>query len=168
MSRKIAAAIGSVLLLSGGWLSLSGLMLPVALVPLLWISSTYDASRRSWWRMLGWAALAFALWNIATIWWIWNATPVGPVAATLASTTLNLVAFMLYHSVSKKGPKALAYTVLVAAWLATEYWYTVGEFSWPWLILGNGFSHDVWAVQWYEYTGVFGGSLWVLLWKRPR
>ena len=163
MSRKIAAAIGSVLLLSGGWLSLSGLMLPVALVPLLWISSTYDASRRSWWRMLGWAALAFALWNIATIWWIWNATPVGPVAATLASTTLNLVAFMLYHSVSKKGPKALAYTVLVAAWLATEYWYTVGEFSWPWLILGNGFSHDVWAVQWYEYTGVFGGSLWVLL-----
>ena len=163
MSRKIAAAIGSVLLLSGGWLSLSGLTLPVALVPLLWISSTYDASRRSWWRMLGWAALAFALWNIATIWWIWNATPVGPVAATLASTTLNLVAFMLYHSVSKKGPKALAYTVLVAAWLATEYWYTVGEFSWPWLILGNGFSHDVWAVQWYEYTGVFGGSLWVLL-----
>ena len=68
MSRKIAAAIGSVLLLSGGWLSLSGLTLPVALVPLLWISSTYDASRRSWWRMLGWAALAFALWNIATIW----------------------------------------------------------------------------------------------------
>ncbi|MFR6634055.1 MAG: hypothetical protein ACLUQ6_02570 [Alistipes onderdonkii] len=42
-------------------------------------------------------------------------------------------------------------------------WYTVGEFSWPWLILGNGFSHDVWLVQWYEYTGVFGGSLWVLL-----
>jgi len=70
---------------------------------------------------------------------------------------------MLFHTVSKKGPKALAYTTLIAAWIATEYWYTVGEFSWPWLILGNGFSHDVWAVQWYEYTGVFGGSLWVLL-----
>ncbi|MEG2614272.1 MAG: apolipoprotein N-acyltransferase, partial [Alistipes sp.] len=35
--------------------------------------------------------------------------------------------------------------------------------SWPWLILGNGFSHDVRLVQWYEYTGVFGGSLWVLV-----
>lgn len=63
----------------------------------------------------------------------------------------------------EKAPKALAYTTLVTAWIATEYWYTVGDFSWPWLILGNGFSHEVWAVQWYEYTGVFGGTLWVLL-----
>lgn len=163
MSRKIAAVIGSVVLLSGGWLSLTGLTLPVALVPLLWLASTYDDSRRSWRRVLGWAALTFALWNAATVWWIWYATPVGPVAATLASTTLNTFAFMLYHTVAKKGPKALAYTTLVAAWIATEYWYTIGEFSWPWLILGNGFSHDVWAVQWYEYTGVFGGSLWVLV-----
>lgn len=163
MSRKIAAVIGSVLLLSGGWLSLTGLTLPVALVPLLWLASTCDDSRRAWWRTFGWAALTFALWNAATVWWIGYATPVGPVAATLASTTLNTFAFMLYHTVAKKAPKALAYTVFVAAWIATEYWYTVGEFSWPWLILGNGFSHEVWAVQWYEYTGVFGGSLWVLL-----
>ena len=163
MARKIVASIVSILLLSPGWLSLTGATLPVALVPLLWISSEYDDSRRSWWRMAGWAAAVFALWNIATVWWIWNATPVGPIAATLASTTLNLVAFMSFHTVSKKAPAALAYTTLVAAWIATEYWYTAGEFSWPWLILGNGFSHDVWAVQWYEYTGVFGGSLWVLV-----
>ena len=57
----------------------------------------------------------------------------------------------------------MAYVTLVTAWITTEYWYTVGDFSWPWLILGNGFSHEVWAVQWYEYTGVFGGTLWVLL-----
>lgn len=163
MFGKPAAVILSVVLLSLGWLGATGLTLPFALVPLLWISSTCDASRRSWWRMFGWAALTFALWNIATVWWIWNATPVGPVAATLASTFFNMIAFMLFHTVSKKGPKALAYTLLVAAWIATEYWYTVGDFSWPWLILGNGFSHEVWLVQWYEYTGVFGGSLWVLL-----
>ena len=76
---------------------------------------------------------------------------------------MNMIAFMLFHTVSKKAPKALAYVTLVTAWIATEYWYTVGDFSWPWLVLGNGFSHEVWAVQWYEYTGVFGGTLWVLL-----
>lgn len=163
MFRRFAAAILSALLLSPGWLSLTGLTLPVALVPLLWISASRDSSRRAWWGMFGWAALTFAAWNAMTVWWIWNATPVGPVAATLASTTLNMLAFMLFHTVSKKAPKALAYTLLAAGWITTEYWYTVGAFSWPWLILGNGFSHDVWAVQWYEYTGVFGGSLWVLL-----
>ena len=141
MFRKLTAAILSVILLSPGWLGATGLTLPFALVPLLWISSSYDASRRSWRCMFGWAALTFALWNVATVWWIWNATPVGPVAATLASTFFNMIAFMLFHTVSKKGPKALAYTLLVAGWIATEYWYTVGEFSWPWLILGNGFSH---------------------------
>ena len=85
------------------------------------------------------------------------------MAATLVSTTVNLFAFMLFHTVSKKAHKALAYVTLISAWIAAEYWYTVGDFSWPWLILGNGFSHEVWAVQWYEYTGVFGGSLWVLV-----
>ncbi|MEG1611500.1 MAG: apolipoprotein N-acyltransferase [Alistipes sp.] len=176
MILRFAAVIVSALLLSAGWLGMTGLTLFAAFIPLLWISSSYDASRRSWWCVFGWAALTFALWNALTIWWIWFATPVGPFAATLASTFLNMIAFMLFHTVSKKAPKALAYTLLVAAWIATEYWYTVGEFSWPWLILGNGFSHDVRLVQWYEYTGVFGGSLWVLVvnillfeaWRAPR
>ena len=163
MLRRLAAVILSALLLSPGWLSMTGLTLLAGFVPLLWVSASYDASRRSWWKVFGWAALTFALWNALTIWWIWYATPVGPPAATLASTTMNMIAFMLFHTVSKKVPKALAYTTLVTAWIATEYWYTVGDFSWPWLILGNGFSHEVWAVQWYEYTGVFGGTLWVLL-----
>lgn len=163
MSRRFAAVLLSALLLAPAWLGATGFTLPVALVPLLWVSASYDASRRAWWGMFGWATLTFVLWNATTVWWIWYATPVGPVAATLVSTTLNLIAFMLFHTVSKRAPKALAYTTLVAAWIMTEYWYTTGEFSWPWLILGNGFSHDVWAVQWYEYTGVFGGSLWVLV-----
>lgn len=163
MARRFAAVILSALLLTPGWLGMTGFTLPVAFVPLLWVSASYDASRRSWWGMFGWATLAFVVWNALTVWWIWYATPVGPIAATLASTFLNMIAFMLFHTVSKKAPKALAYTTLVAAWIATEYWYTVGEFSWPWLILGNGFSHEVWAVQWYEYTGVLGGTLWVLL-----
>ena len=163
MYRRFAAALLSALLLSPGWLGMTGFTQLIGFVPLLWISSSYEGGRRNWWRMFGWAALTFVLWNAMTVWWIWNATPVGPVAATLASTTLNMIAFMLFHSVSKKAHKALAYTTFVAAWISTEYWYTTGEFSWPWLVLGNGFSHDIWAVQWYEYTGVFGGSLWVLV-----
>ncbi len=163
MGRRFAAVVVSALLFAPGWLGMTGFTLFAAFVPLLRLSASYDDSRRAWWRMAGWATLAFVLWNALTIWWIGFATPVGPPAATLVSTTLNLVAFMSFHTVSKRAPKALAYTTLVAAWIATEYWYTVGDFSWPWLILGNGFSHDVWAVQWYEFTGVMGGSLWVLV-----
>ncbi|MBQ8652242.1 MAG: apolipoprotein N-acyltransferase [Alistipes sp.] len=163
MKRDMLLILLSVVLLSVGWLGLSGLGLLVAFVPLLMLSEKAENSRRGWWQTFWRALLSFVLWNVATIWWIWNATPIGPIAATLFSTFYNMVAFMLYHTVVKKAPRALAYTTLVAAWIATEYWYTSGDFSWPWLTLGNGFSHDVWAVQWYEWTGVFGGSLWVLV-----
>ncbi|MBC7606883.1 MAG: apolipoprotein N-acyltransferase, partial [Burkholderiales bacterium] len=37
------------------------------------------------------------------------------------------------------------------------------DFSWPWLNLGNGFADYPKWIQWYEYTGTFGGSLWVLV-----
>lgn len=164
MRQKLLCVLLSVALLSFGWVGGSGLTLLLALVPLLYISDSLGSSARDWWRMAGWAALCFVLWNAATVWWIWIATPAGPLAATFFSTWWNMVAFMLFHYVSKRAPQKIAYTVLVAAWVATEYLYTYTEvISFPWLTLGNGFSGDVWAVQWYEYTGVMGGSVWVLI-----
>ena len=164
MQRKFLYVIISVLLLSVGWLGAGGFTLLVALVPLLLISDSYSDSKRDWWRMAGWASLTFALWNVATVWWVWIATPIGPIAATIVSTFWNMVAFMLYHYVSKRAPKSVAYTVLAAAWVATEYLYIHTDvLSFPWLAVGNGFSGSPWAVQWYEYTGVLGGSLWVML-----
>ena len=164
MQRKLLYVIISVALLAIGWLGVSGFTLLLGLVPLLLISDSYSDSRRDWWRMAGWASLTFALWNIVTVWWVWIATPIGPIAATVVSTFWNMVAFMLYHYISKRAPKAVAYTVLAAAWVATEYLYIHTEvLSFPWLVAGNGFSGAPWAVQWYEFTGVLGGSLWVVL-----
>ncbi len=161
--RKLIAVLVSILLLSSGWLGFTGLTLLVALVPLLWISAHAEDSRRGWWETFGWALLTFVGWNLSTIWWIGYATLIGPFAATLASSFYSMLAFMLFHTVSKRAPKALAYTLLVSIWVAFEYNYTVSDFSWPWLLLGNGFSNQIWSIQWYEYTGIFGGSLWVLL-----
>ncbi len=159
--RRLAASLLSVVLLAPGWLGFSGLTLLGGFVPLLWISDSYDGSRRAWWRMFGWALLTFSLWSASCDWWIGFATPIGPPAAIFFSTIWMMIPFMLYHSVSKKAPKSLAYVLLIAGWIACEHHYQSVEISWPWLLLGNGFSHDVRLVQWYEYTGIFGGSLWV-------
>ena len=162
MSRRLIAVLISVVTLSLGWLSLTGLALPIALVPLLWISHSAENSKKGWWQTFRYALLTFVLWNVVTVWWIWNASPVGPIAATIVSSALSMIAFMGYHTILKRASKKLAYTLLVALWITLEYWYTTSDISWPWLLLGNGFSNDIWAIQWYEYTGLFGGSLWVL------
>ena len=52
---------------------------------------------------------------------------------------------------------------MIIYWLAFEYIHHNWELSWPWLTLGNAFAtHPEW-VQWYEYSGTTGGSLWILL-----
>ncbi len=158
--HRLGASLLSIVLLAPGWLGFSGLTLLIGFVPLLWISESCASSRRGWWQMFGWALLTFALWSAACDWWIGNATPIGPPAAIFFSTLWMMIPFMLYHSVSKKAPKSLAYVVLVAAWIACEHHYQSVDISWPWLLVGNGFSHDVRLVQWYEYTGIFGGTLW--------
>ena len=161
---KMALCLASALLLSLPWEGASCITLFVGLLPLLLVSAQYTPSWRDTLSMLGWATLTFVLWNAGTIWWVWNATPAGPIVATICSTWWSLLAFMAYHIVSKHAPKALAYVTFVTAWIAGEYLYTLAPaLSFPWLTLGNGFADDPWAVQWFEYTGVFGGSLWVLL-----
>ena len=161
---KLALCLASAVLLSIPWEGASCITLFVGLLPLLLVSAQYGGSWRETFSMMGWAALTFVCWNAATIWWVWNATPAGPIAATIFSTWWSLIAFMSYHVVSKHASKPLAYVTFVTAWIAGEYLYTQAPaLSFPWLVLGNGFADDPWAVQWYEYTGVFGGSLWVLL-----
>ncbi len=162
--KRLALVLCSALLLSLGWLGFSGISLLVALIPLLIISEGYSSSAKDWWHMAGYVALTCLLWHAATVWWVWNATPIGPIAAAIFGTWWNMVAFMTFHFVSKRAPRALAYTLLVALWIATEQLYNSAEvMSFPWLLLGNGFSNDIALVQWYEYTGVFGGTLWVLV-----
>ncbi len=161
---KLVLSLASALFLSLSWWGASCITLFGGLIPLLLISAQYSKSWRDTFAMLGWALFAFVLWNAATIWWVWNATPVGPIAATICSTWWSIIPFMLYHIISKRAPKILAYATLIASWIAGEYLYTQAPaLSFPWLVFGNGFADDTWAVQWYEYTGVFGGSLWVLI-----
>ncbi len=153
----------SIALLSGGWLGSTGLTLLVALVPLLLISSEAEDSRKGWWSTFAYALLTFVGWNVATVWWVAYASPIGPISATIVSSFYSMLSFMVYHTVSKRAPKALAYTILVSLWIVCEKFYMESEVSWPWLFLGNGLSNDIWAVQWYEFTGIFGGTLWILV-----
>jgi len=41
--------------------------------------------------------------------------------------------------------------------------HTNWQFAYPWLVVGNVFSAWPKLIQWYEFTGVFGGSFWVLI-----
>jgi apolipoprotein N-acyltransferase len=60
-------------------------------------------------------------------------------------------------------PGKSGYFALIVFWTYWEYFYLNAEISWPWLNLGNAFANDTGIIQWYEYTGTLGGTVWVLV-----
>lgn len=107
--------------------------------------------------------LSFFIWNLWTSWWIYNSTAFGMIFAVLANSSFYSILFWLYHKARKFISLKGALIFWVALWLSFEKFDLDWDFSWPWLQLGNVFSEKILWIQWYEYTGAFGGSLWVLL-----
>ncbi len=106
---------------------------------------------------------AFLLWNFITTYWIYNATLPGMIAAVVLNALQMAVIFRLFRFMKRVADGFLPYLFLVFAWVAWEQAYFNWEVSWPWLVLGNSFATSIKSIQWYEYTGTVGGSLWILL-----
>ncbi len=152
-------------LLSLGWPTYGfPILLFIALVPILDfvdIVSTSSIKRKNRTVFL-YSYIAFLIWNITTTWWIYNSTGVGAAFAVICNTSFFAILITIYHWSLKRLPRVTASLFLITLWLAFEKLHLNWDFSWPWLNLGNGFSEHIYWVQWYEYTGSFGGSLWVL------
>ena len=70
---------------------------------------------------------------------------------------------VLFHKVRYVLGNKKGYLFLIFLWISMEYLHLNWELSWPWLTLGNVFSFLSKSSKWYEYTGVLGGSLWILI-----
>ena len=104
---------------------------------------------------------AFVLWNAITTFWVCNATVGGGLFAIFANALQMSVIFGLFRFSKRYFTGALPYIFLAVMWIAWERAYFDAEISWPWLVLGNSFARSIGSVQWYEYTGALGGSLWI-------
>ncbi len=157
-------------LLWAGWPAYGfPLLLLVAFCPLLIVehqlSGTTPPSgkKRKSRTFFGHAYLAMLLWNGLTTWWVCNSTYVGGAIAILCNSLFMALVLTLFHSIKRKHGNVFGYGALIVLWLSFEYIHLNWQLSWPWLTLGFGFSNYVSLLQWYEYTGPLGGTLWILL-----
>jgi apolipoprotein N-acyltransferase len=135
-------------------------LLFVAWVPLLAAEDSFK--KYSGMKMFGLALLSFLTWNIATTWWVYFASKEGAYLAIGLNSLFMAVVFTCFHYTKNVLGVSRGYIALVLYWIAFEYMHLNWDVSWPWLTLGNGFAAFHRWIQWYEYTGVFGGSLWIL------
>lgn len=173
-------SIISAFLLTLSWPAIGGLtfLVFIGLVPMLFIEERLYQERATTHskRIFLFAFIGLLLWNIGTTYFILyirepESSPFDEFVARLAAGGLTYITnaammaivFWLFHLTRRNLGNKAGYAGLVLYWLSFEYFHMHWSINWPWLNFGNVFAHHPWAVQWFEYTGSPGGSLWVLL-----
>ena len=160
LMRKLFLALLSGTLLAFAWPAIGFFpFIFFAFVPLLIIEEKTENGK----TIFVYSYMTFLIFNILTTYWVWYATAFGAIFAFLVNSLLMAFAFYAFHKTKKYTNNRLGYVAFVMCWLSFEYLHLNWDLSWPWLTLGNVFANVPNLVQWYEYTGVLGGTLWVLL-----
>ena len=138
----------------------------ISWIPLLMIDTFIRRNKSIFSRgaIVLYSYVSFLIFNLYTTWWVAYSTIEGAILAFILNSLFMALVFGLSHVIDKKlfGNKIGNFT-LIFAWLSFEYLHMNWELTWSWLNMGNVFSENPNWVQWYEYTGVLGGSIWVLL-----
>lgn len=140
-------------------------LLFAAFVPLLLIERHIDKHqyKHPYWAFYGYAYLTLFLWNLTTTWWVAHATVAGAVFMLLVNTFCMSLPLPLFQWMTKRHGQHTGYVTLLACWVSMEHIHLQWELSFPWLNLGNGFACWPEWVQWYEYTGALGGTVWIIV-----
>ncbi len=135
----------------------------VGFLPLLWLQ--HKARQEGTKNIVLWfhTYVALLIWNALTTYWVWHASEIGAVFAITLNAVIMSLPWLFYHITRKTFGDKLAFPALVFYWLGFEYLHLNWQVAWPWLTVGNVFASTPNMVQWYEYTGFLGGSIWVLV-----
>ena len=160
-----ALAVLGGLLLCAGWMpwptALTVPLLFVAWLPYLLLERrlTQEGARKG--RVFAHTYLMLLLWNALTTWWVSYASLPAGIAAVVLNALLMCLPLMAFRQTHKRLGYRWGYALLPVYWIAFEQLHLHWDITWPWLTLGNGFAAAPGWVQWYEYTGFLGGSVWV-------
>jgi len=164
--NKLFLSILSGVLLSLSWPTYGfPYIMFLAFVPLFFIEENLaKETKKPLWGIFKYSYVSLFLWNLLTTWWIWNSTEFGAVVAIVLNSLFMSLVWVLF-SFSKKYFKntSQAIFILPVYWITFEYFHLDWDLSWSWLNLGNVFASHPYAVQWYEYTGSFGGAWWIFI-----
>ena len=137
----------------------------IAFAPLLYLIFNFNPSDTKLPKLYLFGLLFVTLFglNFALTYWVIYAHWLGGIFAAVFNALLMSSVFMLSYSIKIKQGKKHAYIAFPILWLAFEYLHLNWELTWPWMTLGHVFSEHTSWIQWYEFTGVLGGSFWVLV-----
>lgn len=171
-SRVLLWAAFSGLLWALAWPAIGGVtfLAFVAWLPLLHAERLHDRRTAGRTRaFVPYVLLAVFIWNAACSWWFFGVSePLGTrLISGFAPMTVNALLMIIPWWLKRithrcMGPSVAA-AAFIAYWLAFERLHHDWDLQWPWFSIGNVLGTQPHLIQWYEITGMLGGTLWVLL-----
>lgn len=131
----------------------------VALVPLL-LSVEYEERFGPFFRKVWSAMMLFCL---ISLWWVSLATFAGGVLTIFVQSLFSTVPLVLFYHLKRRAGYRWALLALPFFWTGWEWAYMQQDLSFGWLTLGNSQANLLWMVQYADLFGVWGISLWVLV-----
>nr|WP_262921621.1 apolipoprotein N-acyltransferase [Pontibacter ruber] len=162
----LLALVSAVILWLGWPIKPLGFFLFLGFVPVLYLEKLVSEGgqhKSPGYTFFKYSYLAMVLWNLFTTWWVMHSTVPGGIAAVIFNALFQCAPLMAFYFTKKLLGRVIGYTSFIVYWVAFEQFHLNWDLSWPWLTLGNGFASLNQWVQWYEYTGFLGGSVWILL-----
>jgi apolipoprotein N-acyltransferase len=159
--QTLILAILSGTLFALAWNSfLPAVSLFISFVPLLFI---LENNQLHYIKVFNLSFLSFLIYHVGTVWWLSKSSFFGfVIIITLNSIYLALV-FTLIFRIRQLFGMLTCWFSFICTWLMFEYIHYSWEMSWPFMNIGNWLGQIHKWVQWYEFTGILGGSLWILL-----
>ncbi|WP_163323398.1 apolipoprotein N-acyltransferase [Draconibacterium mangrovi] len=163
--HRLLLSVSGGALLSLPWLGFPGWVLFVAFIPLLYLENFFFKYKEGFPPVSLWGHvfLAALIWNVLASWWMTKVSLAGVGSAMIFNAFLMSLVWWAAHSIRRKLSSPLGYISLVVFIISLEYLQFKWDIEWPCLQLGSVLANTVKIIQWYEFTGTFGGSLWILL-----
>jgi apolipoprotein N-acyltransferase len=149
----------------------------VAFIPFL-VVFTHETSYT---KFFGKTYLFLAVFHIITLYWtggfvvgkdMWMM--IAGAAVLIVHPLFFLPSILTSFWVKKKMGLNYGLVAFALFWISFEYLHSMGEYSFPWLTIGNSQAYDLDRIQMIEYTSIYGVSFillafnilaFVLLWN---
>ncbi|MBE7175336.1 MAG: apolipoprotein N-acyltransferase [Mucilaginibacter polytrichastri] len=172
--KPVSLSILSGLLLWAAWppTPYSTFLIFIGFVPMLIAMEKIIRSdiRKKGTRLFATTFIGFFIWNTLSIYWVYNsiktigpliAVPISFIPYSLGPLLMSSACWFYYRLREKTGVK-WALAGFACFWMSFEFLHQWWDLAFPWMTLGNAFAVSHQWIQWYEFTGVYGGSLWIL------
>ena len=98
----------------------------------------------------------------ATLYWIGWITPPGMAGAAIYMSLFRGLFLWTFARVVRRYGIAGMWSAPFL-WVGFEYFNSLGDMGFPWVVLGNSQTAYLWLIQYAEVTGVYGVSFWIVL-----